>query len=101
MSYKFTIPQNSKSLVSLLSSIKPPFPNLAHRLTFFAPKLHLIGVNWHPNDKLLDHFPLSKSELKQEAADLLFTDSDSDTEFKGFSESEMVIAKQCFPQTLY
>ena len=41
------------------------------------------------DDELLDHFPLSKSELKQEVADLLFSDSDSDAEFEGFIESEM------------
>ena len=43
----------------------------------------------HKNDELLDHFPLSKSGLKQEASDLLFADSDSDAEFEGFSESDV------------
>ena len=66
-----------------------PIPNFSQVSDIFARKLHLIGVNGHPYDELLRHFSLSKSELKQEAADS-FTDSDSDAEFESFSESEIV-----------
>ena len=65
-------------------TIKPPSPTLLKPSLSdnFTPALHLIGVNWYPDDQLHGHIPESKSELKQEAADLLFTDADSDAEFK-------------------
>ena len=31
-------------------------PNFISVSDIVAPKLHLIGVNWHPDDELLDHF---------------------------------------------
>ena len=37
------------------------------------------------DDELLDHFPLDETETRQEAASLLFSDSESDSEFEGFN----------------
>ena len=41
------------------------------------------------DDELLDHFPLDEAETRQEAASLLFSDSESDSEFEGFSDSDL------------
>ena len=41
------------------------------------------------DDELLDHFPLDEAETRQEAASLLFSDSESDSEFEGFNDSDL------------
>ena len=41
------------------------------------------------DDEVLDHFPLDEAETRQEAASLLFSDSQSDFEFEGFNDSDL------------
>ena len=41
------------------------------------------------DDELLDHFPPDEAETRQEAASLLFSESESDSEFEGFNDSDL------------